>query len=69
MLHQLIPSVEKRISSWIEIQKKSKEQMKERIASKLTITISREFGCEGYPLVAALKNKLDEKTGQVWTIF
>lgn len=36
---------------------------------KTTITLSREFGCEGYPLATMLKNRLDETTDQTWTIF
>ncbi len=69
MPNQLIPSVEKRISSWMEIQKKRQEQEMEGTPPKATVTVSREFGCEGYPLAAALKEKLDKKTGQIWTIF
>ncbi len=69
MPHQLIPSVEKRVSSWIEIQKKRMEQEMAGEMPKMTITISREFGCEGYPLVAELESKLKSITGQPWTIF
>jgi len=69
MLHQLIPSVEKRISSWIDIQKKRKEQEMVGDKPKITLTVSREFGCEGYPLVAELESKLKSKTEQEWTIF
>jgi cytidylate kinase len=69
MPHQLIPSVEKRISSWIDIQKKQTQQEMNETTPKLTITLSREFGCEGYPLAEVLKTKLDNQTGQIWTIF
>ncbi|MBU2512300.1 cytidylate kinase-like family protein [bacterium] len=69
MTKQLIPSVEKRISTWIEIQKKRKEQEMKGESPKLTLTISREFGCEGYSLSAQLKEKLDKLTNQTWTIF
>lgn len=69
MPHQLIPSVEKRVSSWIEIQKKRQEQDMAGDEPKTTITVSREFGCEGYPLVAELESRLVSITGQSWTIF
>ena len=69
MVHEMIPSVEKRISSWIEIQNKRKNQEMAGGSVKSTITISREFGCEGFPLIALLKEKLDKKTGRTWTIF
>lgn len=68
MANQLIPEVEKRISSWIEIQEKRKTQEMAGALVKSTITISRQFGCEGYPLAAKLKEILDEKTQRLWTI-
>lgn len=64
----LIPSVEQRISTWNELlDKKKKEPKKEKKVQ--TITISREFGCEGYPLAESLKKKLEAKTGENWCIF
>lgn len=69
MPHQMIPSVEKRMSAWIDIQRKRKEQEMAGEKPRTTITISRQFGCEGYPLVAALQSRLEQKTGQEWTIF
>lgn len=65
----LIPSVEKRISAWKDLQQRKQEQQMAGDKPKLSITISREFGCEGYPLAMALKEKLDAKTEQTWTIF
>lgn len=65
----LVPSIEKRISTWIELQKKRKLQDMKDKPIPASITISREFGCEGYPLAASLKEKLDLKTPQEWTIF
>lgn len=69
MPHQMIPSVEKRVSSWIEIQKRITSQDLSTTPPKTTITVSREFGCEGYPLVAELSSRLSSLTGQEWTIF
>ncbi len=69
MPNNIIPSVEKRLSAWIDIQKRRQNQEMEGEPAKLTLTVSREFGCEGYPLVAKLKEKLDSLSGQEWTIF
>lgn len=64
--HQLIPSVEKRISAWKELKEKKVDLVK---ASPANITISREFGCEGYPLAAALKKLLDKTSDSKWVIY
>ncbi|MBU3917491.1 cytidylate kinase-like family protein [bacterium] len=69
MSNQFIASVEKRVFTWKELQKKRKEQDMESKPPRTSITISREFGCDGYPLAVALKTSLDQKTGQNWTIF
>lgn len=66
---QLIPSVDKRISAWMEIQKKRKIQDMQSKPAPKSITISREFGCEAYPLANALKNLLDARNDQSWTVF
>lgn len=34
-----------------------------------TITISREYGCEGFPIAAKLAQKLNEITNVEWTVF
>ncbi len=64
--NQLIPPIEKRISAWLDIQQKKRV---DEAKTPPTITISREFGCEGYPLAESLKRLLDEKTQRNWTIF
>ncbi len=69
MTAQLIPSVEKRISTWIDLQKKRKQEDIQGKPPRPSITISREFGCEGYPLAVALKTLLDQRGDGTWTIF
>jgi len=69
MSDQFIPSIEKRIATWTELQKKRKAQDEKDVAPQTAITISREFGCEAYPLAEQLKAKLDTQTDQTWTIF
>lgn len=63
-----IASIESRIDTWQRIlENKKKESAKKK--KGLTITISREFGCEGFPLAERLKALLEEKTGEEWVIF
>lgn len=68
-ISQLVPSVDKRISAWMEIQKRRELQDLQHKPVPTSITISREFGCEAYPLASALKSSLDEQNGSRWTVF
>jgi Cytidylate kinase-like family len=64
----LIPSIELRERAWLQ----ARERLA-RIGRKApllpTVTISREYGCEGYPLAQHLGRLLEEATGRPWTIF
>jgi len=67
----LVPSIEMRLSSLLEINRRKDEDNESRIkANKVhpTITISREFGCEAYPMAECLKGLMEKKTGQTWTV-
>lgn len=67
---QLIPSVEKRISSWIDVVQKQKTLESELSKPEhATITISREFGCEAYPIAEILQKKLSGISGKEWITF
>lgn len=63
----LIPSIEQRESAWLH--------MRERLAhvpqtpSFPTVTISRQYGCEGYPLAQHLQGLLEQASGQPWLLF
>ena len=63
----LIPSVERRLSTWVGINEPHAPSVPP--GSRPTITISRRFGCEGYPLSEQLKTLLDASTGETWNIF
>jgi cytidylate kinase len=63
----LIPSIEQRISAFIEVNRR-KMQSGGKPAAKHSITISREFGCEAYPMAEQLKAILDKKSGATWAI-
>ncbi len=64
---KLAPSVEQRISAWFRTQ----EQLRKKQPPKQspTVTISRQYGAEAYPLAETLKNLLEQKTGDLWTVF
>ena len=63
----LIPSVEERETGWIHLQERLSHPHREPIYP--SVTISREYGCEGYPLAQHLKHLLEEASGKTWTIF
>jgi len=62
----LLPSVEHRLSAWAEVQYRLSNPP--RRAPRPTITISRRFGCEGFPLAERLKGLAEEASGEPWTI-
>jgi len=63
----MLSSVEQRLSTWNELMRKKKAE--ERDKDVYTITLSREYGCEGFPLAEALKVEMEKKTGKTWSIF
>lgn len=64
---QLIPSVERRLTTWVSLSERYAPASARGTCP--TITISRRFGCEGYPLSERLKALLDETSGDVWNIY
>lgn len=64
-----ISSIESRIDAWQKILESKKKKKASQKKAGITITISREFGCEGFPLAEKLKAVLEEKTGEKWVIF
>ena len=64
---RLIPNVERRLSAWVGVQERLRREPRREPRS--TITISRQFGCEAYPLAERLSKELHERTNDVWTIF
>lgn len=64
---QLIPSIDRRLSTWISMVEKSRAREKAPIGP--TITISRQYGCEGFPLAEALKKVFEDKTREEWNIY
>jgi len=65
----LLPSIDRRISTLNELKRKIESEGINKIHERKVITLSREFGCEAYPLAGVLKEKLEKLTQQPWTIF
>lgn len=65
--NSLIPSIEAREAAWVKL--------KERLSvaapgtERPTVTISREFGCEAFPLAERLKALLEQATGEPWMLY
>jgi hypothetical protein len=67
----LIPSVDMRIGSLEEYNRRQKEKaalLHRRPKPRPCITISREFGCEGYPVAERLREIMMQKTGDEWVL-
>lgn len=67
----LIPSVDLRIGSLEEYNRRQKEKaalLHRKPKARPCITISREFGCEGYPVAERLRELMMQKTGDEWVL-
>lgn len=64
---RLIPSIDKRLGAFLEVSRRQGGQQADP-PRKPAITISREFGCEAYPMAELLRQQLENKTGQSWTL-
>jgi len=65
-LSSLPPSVEIRLAGWARIQEGAHHSREKKF--RPTITLSREFGCEGFPLADRLKELLEKASGEPWNI-
>jgi len=67
----LIPSVDLRIGSLEEYNRRQKENSAShhrKPRPRPCITISREYGCEGYPVAERLREIMMHKTGDEWVM-
>ncbi len=65
----LIPTIEQRVSALVEVTRRAMGQaVSDKSKLKPTITVSREFGCEAYPMTEKLKALLEKKTGEPWAL-
>lgn len=65
---KLIPSIDNRLGALLEVSRRQGTIMAEEAALKPAITISREFGCEAYPMAELLRQQLEKRTGESWTL-
>ena len=66
-----IPSVDLRIGSLEEYNRRQKEKASlqhKKPKARPCITISREYGCTGYPTAELLRDLLMQKTGDEWVM-
>jgi hypothetical protein len=58
-----------RLSSLLEVTRRRELESEARgKVIKPTITISREFGCEAYPMAERLQELLEKKSGEKWVV-
>lgn len=63
----LIPSIEERESGWMRLRERSEQARRSQF--RPSVTISRQYGCEGYAVAQRLKVLLEEASGQPWNLF
>jgi len=69
--NRLIPAVDVRLGSLLEFTRRNEIEKSRRVVAdnvRPTITLSREFGCEAYPVAERLKEVFEKKTGESWMI-
>ncbi|MGB4599775.1 MAG: cytidylate kinase-like family protein [Trichlorobacter sp.] len=64
---KLIPSIDKRLGAFLEVSRRQ-ENLPGEPPRKPAITISREFGCEAYPMAELLRQQLETRTKQPWML-
>jgi cytidylate kinase len=65
----ILPSVEQRLAALIEVSRRiSQAETNSLNGLKPTITISREFGCEAFPVAEKLKQIMEKKTKEKWAL-
>ena len=68
-MNDILPFLDKRVATLLDLKRKIESEGYRKTQIGKVITISREFGCEAYPVANSLKAKLDDLTGRTWTIF
>lgn len=66
----LIPSIEERLQGLLEVTRRNLHEHGVSKGERLrpTVTLTREFGCEGYPVAQGLQELLEKRTGQPWVV-
>lgn len=66
-LSPLAPDIERRFAGWVKIQERHVSPADIRL--RPAITLSRQFGCLGFPLAERLKTLFEDASGEPWNIF
>ncbi|HNX94239.1 MAG TPA: cytidylate kinase-like family protein [Holophaga sp.] len=66
-LSSLLPEMETRLAGWQQLQYRLSHVKAPKL--RPTITISREFGCEGFPLAERLKALFEASSEEPWNIY
>ena len=66
-ISSLAPDIERRLAGWMKIQERHQDPTVVKL--RPTITLSRQFGCEGFPLAERLKVLLEQASGEAWNLF
>jgi cytidylate kinase len=66
----LIPSIEERLHGLIEVNRRNLREhgLGKDERQSPTVTLTREFGCEGYPVALRLQTLLEARSGQPWVV-
>lgn len=66
----LIPSIEERLRGLIEVSRRNLREhgLATGERRRPTVTLTREFGCEGYPVAERLQVLLEKRSGQPWVV-
>ncbi len=67
LLTELAPSVEKRLKAYHELSARI-GSLPPSAQAKPAITLSREFGCEAFPVAEELVRLAEKKTGEKWLL-
>jgi len=66
----LIPSIEQRLRGLMEVSRRNLYQhgFSDVERANPTVTLTREFGCEGYPVAERLQGLLEQRSGKPWVV-
>lgn len=64
---KLSPSIEQRMRAYHDLTHRA-QTVKKSAPPKPTITLSRQFGCEAFPVAEELIRRAEEKTGESWLL-
>jgi cytidylate kinase len=62
-------SVEERLAGWVRIQEARRAATPAKAKPRPTVTISRQYGCEAFPLALRLQARFEQAMGEPWHLF